>query len=159
MGNKSNEPISNKTKNLTGWPGLTFYMEMNMSHKLTNRDISEQYSKSVFWISSTDFLSAMAYWVIYQSSEWTNCPKTINQVLFEFDQYVNQSVLQGAEVGKFEYEELRKAINEKAFESIPAIAALNESQTGQRGDFVDLGALARNVFYMLLRLHICDGDD
>ena len=53
---------------------------------------------------------------------------------------------------KFAYEELSEIVNDKVFESIPEILALNE----MKPDFIDLGALARNVFFMILRQYITE---
>jgi hypothetical protein len=67
---------------------------------------------------------------------------------------------------KFTYTELRELINEKVFESIPEIEKLNHPKI-DRGqqisfcgrnfkskadyDFIDLSALARNIFFMLIK--------
>ena len=66
---------------------------------------------------------------------------------------------------EFTYEKLNSLITEDVFESIPEIEELNHRKNGRDGmgfssrfdtpepddDFIDLGALARNVFYMIMR--------
>ena len=73
---------------------------------------------------------------------------------------------------EFSYERLDVIISSTAFEKIPEINKLNESKmsTGKTmlfvdkysnidpdHDFIDLGALSRNVFYMVLREAITHG--
>jgi len=141
--------------------------------KLTNRYISDHYKGKQFWLSKDDFNAAFVYWVVQQSPYAT---PELKKALRAFDLYVSKFFTTGEsdEIVKFSYKQLYYMIDEKVFEGIPAIAKLNEPKI-ESGclfmfcsrfhkpkpdyDFIDLGALARNVFYMILRLYICDVDE
>lgn len=128
--------------------------------KLTNRDISENHREDEYWFMRGDFLGAFAYWVVKQSPYDT---PDITPALQAFGVYVSTMVADG-KPEEFTYDELSDFISEVAFESIPEIEILNRprisSGPGYENrhnnphpdyDFIDLGALAGNVFYMLLR--------
>ena len=53
---------------------------------------------------------------------------------------------------KFTYNDLKEIVNENVFENIPEILALNNLKPS----FIDLYALARNVFYMIIRTYIVE---
>lgn len=72
----------------------------------------------------------------------------------------------------FTYDELAAIIHEDVFESIPDIEALNHPRISSgpgyenrhevgnpHYDFIDLGALARNIFYSMVRHHINWADE
>jgi len=125
--------------------------------RLTNLDISTHYRDTEFWLMRGDFLSAFAYWVINQSPYKT---PDISSPLSAFDGYL-AFIFPDDLPKKFTYDEVKKVINEEAFEAIPAIEELNHpkkeggiKQSDPDTDFIDLGALARNVFYMILREYI-----
>jgi len=128
-------------------------------HNLTNRDISDNYRDVEVYMMRKGFTGPFANWVVQQSPY--DVPD-ITAALAGFNDYV--SVLMGdEEVKKFDYEELNMLINEEAFEKIPAVLALNVPKitSGPRPtmphpdyDFIDLDALARNVFYDIVRNHI-----
>lgn len=135
--------------------------------KLTNADIATYYQDWEGWYMRSGFLAAFAYWVVAQSPY--DAPD-ITLALRAFQKFVAGSVPDGAPV-KFTYEQMKEFINEKVFESIPEIEQLNHPKidTGAKYmfcsrydspkpdyDFIDLGALARNVFYMLLRRSITE---
>lgn len=135
-------------------------------HKLTNKDISEQYRTGEYWFMRSDFLGAFAYWAVAQSPY--DVPD-ISLALSAFGNYVSKKVKDGIPE-KFTYEELSDFIDEDKFEAIPEIEKLNHplisSGEGYANrhktwhadyDFIDLGALARNIFYMLLRGKITEG--
>lgn len=128
--------------------------------KLTNRDISENHRDGEYWFMRGDFLGAFAYWVVKQSPYGT---PDITAALTAFGKYVSERVKLGMPE-QFTYDELSDFISEKIFESIPEIEALNHPKVSSGAgyenrhrkmhpdyDFIDLGALARNVFYMILR--------
>ena len=130
--------------------------------KLTNHDISTHYRDREYWLMRPDFLGAFSYWVVSQSPYDT---PDITPALVAFSGYVNKRIKDGIPE-KFTYDELSKFINEDVFEAIPEIEKLNNPKidVGQTinfcsrydkpkadCDFIDLGALARNVFYMILR--------
>lgn len=132
--------------------------------KLTNLSISTHYKDREFWFMRSDCLGAFAYWVVAQSPY--DAPD-ITPALEAFSGYVGGKIANDIPV-KFTYSELKDFINEDVFESIPEIEKLNHRKNGRDGmgfcsrydkpapddDFIDLGALARNVFYMLLRQSI-----
>jgi hypothetical protein len=97
----------------------------------------------------SDFKGAFAYYIVSQTSNDK----------FDFkvplDAYVNYLKLNYFKsdntVLKFTYDELKKLVDDDLFCHIPEILLLNQIE-----DFVDLGALARNVFYMIVRLQILD---
>ena len=139
---------------------------MKMNHKLTNRDIKEQYSNAEFYLMKPELLGTFASWLIQQSPydtpNITKAVKAYNKfLLFKFD--TEDKVM------KFTYEQLSKYISSDVFESIPGIEKFNNPKidNGQQVatcsrfhktkadyDFVDLGALSRNIFYTICRNHI-----
>lgn len=131
--------------------------------KLTNLDISTHYSNRECYFMRSDFLGAFAYWVVSQSPYDT---PDITSALSAFRGYL-AFVFPDDSPRRFTYEELQKVINEDVFEEIPAIEILNHPKISEGAgynnrhnkphpdyDFIDLGALARNIFYMILRQHI-----
>ena len=128
--------------------------------KLTNLDISTHYRQREYWFMRNDFLGAFAYWVVAQSPYDT---PDITKPLEAFGAYI-ASKIKDELPEKFTYDELSEFIHEAVFESIPEIEKLNHpkitsgikyenrhSQPHPDFDFIDLGALTRNIFYMLLR--------
>ena len=131
--------------------------------KLTNLDISTHYKDREYWFMRSDFMGAFAYWVVAQSPY--DAPY-FTQALKAFEKYIANHIEDGIPK-QFTYNELSEFINEDIFETIPEINLLNRPliSSGQaydnrynephpNFDFIDLGALARNVFYMLLRENI-----
>ena len=136
--------------------------------RLTNLDISTNYRDREYWFMRSDFLGAFAYWVVAQSPYDT---PDIMPALKAFGEYIALRIRDGIPE-KFTYAELQEFINEKVFESIPEIKKLNHPKidVGQKinfcdryskpkpdYDFIDLGALARNIFFMLMRESITHG--
>lgn len=137
---------------------------------ITNLFISKTYNKSSFCFIKSDFLSAFSYWVVLQSPYDT---PDINDALKAFNDYISEKVFMDGDVPvKLSYEDLNNIINSKVFESIPEIEILNHAKIPVKGDFlfvdryseikpdydfIDLGALARNIFYMLIREKITSG--
>ena len=133
--------------------------------KLTNLDISTHHRDGEMWLCKSSFMGAFAYWAVSQSPYDT---PNITEPLKAFGRYVDK--LFGAdEVIETSYQELQELISEKVFESIPEIEKLNHAKIEIKGfiastsrshktkpdyDYIDLSALARNVFSMLLREHI-----
>lgn len=137
-------------------------------HRLTNLYISQEYSGEIIYMMRKGFTGQFARWVVEQSPY--PCPD-ITAALVAFDAYVLE-VMGGEECKKFTYDELNDIITEAAFERIPAILELNVAKvTTGAGyanrhnishpdyDFIDLGALARNIFYSIVRAHINWKDD
>lgn len=125
--------------------------------KLTNLDISTHYREREYYFSKRDFLSALGYWIITLSPYYT---PNISKALEAFDREI-QLLFAKTDFKKFTYDELKEIVSDKVFERIPEIEIFNHSKidTGllynfnskPAYDFIDLGALARNVFYMMLR--------
>lgn len=135
--------------------------------RLTNLDISTHYRGREYCFMRSSFLAAFAYWVVSQSPY--DVPE-ITPALQAFKDYVGEIIKEG-KAKMFTYESLKDVVNEDVFERIPAIEVLNHPKIeGARNgeimftsrfhqpkpdyDFIDLGALSRNVFYMLLREQI-----
>ena len=115
---------------------------------LTNLDISTHYKDKEFYINLSTIKAAMAFWIVAQNPNKQLID--INPSLRAFTEYISTFFENNSLPEKFTYERLSKAITEDTLGNIPEILALNELKP----DFIDLGALARNVFYMILREHI-----
>jgi hypothetical protein len=132
--------------------------------KLTNLDISTNYADAEIWVFKSDVLAAFTYWVVqqspYEAPDITNPLRALDAHLSEiFEPDIPKH---------FFYGDLNNLITESLFESIPEIEKLNHRANGREGmgfcsrydspapddDFIDLAALARNVFYMILREYI-----
>ena len=134
--------------------------------KLTNLDISNLHRNKKYWLMKSDFMSAFSYWLVSQSPY--NAPDITN-ALIAFEKYVDKKIVKDNKVIGLRYNQLKKLINEKVFENIQEIEIFNHpkidtgatimfssryDQPKPDYDFVDLGALARNIFYMILREQI-----
>ena len=122
-------------------------MKEKNSYKLTNRDISHNFRDIKLWLMPSDFLGAFAYWVAAQNPNNTFMVDKSLKALFKHvkPEFGNLEIPE-----MFTYEKLSRVISENAFKNIPDILALNE----MKPDFIDLGALARNIFYMIIRITI-----
>ncbi len=135
-------------------------------HKLTNRDIKHQYRESEFYLMKGELLGIFANWVIRQSPYDT---PNITKAIKAYDKFLCSHFDKEESVVKFTYNELSGYISEDTLGSIPEIEKFNNPKidTGQRYstcsryhktkadyDFIDLGALARNMFYSICRNHI-----
>ncbi len=131
---------------------------------LTNLDISTHYRDREYWFSLSSLTGAFAYWAVAQSPYDT---PDISIPLCAFSSYIKKYFKNAELPEEFAYASLGKIINEDAFEGIPEIEQLNHCRISSGSgydnrynnphpdyDFIDLGALARNVFYMLLRENI-----
>lgn len=143
-------------------------MEMTMEmkreqHRLTNLDISTNFQGEKFCFTRKDFTAALTYWLIKQSPYLL--PHSLEAAVTAFDAFLGTRFGDDA-VLEITYKDLNDLISSDTFEGIPAIEILNHSRSGAGGnivfvshfespeaddDFIDLGALARNVFYMMLR--------
>jgi hypothetical protein len=96
----------------------------------------------------SDLQGALAYWVTVQNN---NNTFIVDKPLEAWTKYLQKKYFRKKDdVVKFTYDELSKLINEDIFIAIPEIMELNEMEP----DFIDLGALARNMFYMICREQI-----
>ena len=132
--------------------------------RLTNLDIVTRYREKEFWFMLSDFVGAFAYWATTQS------PYKILDIaaLKAFKEYILELYPKINEMPEmFTYKELSKIITEDVFEGIPEIELLNNPKVSSGEgyskrhttwhpdyDFIDLGALARNIFYMMCREYI-----
>lgn len=123
-------------------------------------EVDSKTEKGYYFLKS-DFLAAFAYWLVAQSPYDT---PNLLPALNAFNQYLKPKFPDAVPV-RFTYGELKNCINDKVFESIPEIEALNHPKidTGVKYlavsrcsridpdyDFIDLTALARNVLRMLI---------
>jgi hypothetical protein len=137
--------------------------------RLTNLDISTHYRDKEYWLMRSDFNGAFACWVVKQSPYDT---PDITSALNAWDAYVQTKIPDSQMPVKFTYQELNDFITEGTLGSIPEIEILNHRKNGNESpigfcsrydqptpddDFIDLGALAKNIFYMILREAITHG--
>lgn len=113
---------------------------------LYNREINENHRNEKFYLMLSDFTGAMAYWL---ASNQHRAKIDIDKPLKAFSKYLQQKYFKTHNtVKEFNYEQLNTLISEDVFIAIPELLELNQIPSK---DFYDLGALARNVFYMLCR--------
>lgn len=118
---------------------------------LHNNDISANYRDKTFHLMLNDFRGAMAYWLASQQIN-TSIKIGIDKPLNAFTKYMQQKYFKTeGKVVEMTYEHLDRIVNEDVLIAIPELMELNEIE-GK--DFYDLGALARNVFYMICREQI-----
>ena len=121
---------------------------MKKKFSLSNREISVNHRDTVFYLLLSDFRGAMAYWLVSQES---SIDLDIKKPLDAFTDYLIKCYFHlDGEVIEFTYEKLNALICENVFSAIPEIMALNEMSP----EFYGLGALSRNVFYMICREQI-----
>ena len=121
------------------------------NYKLTNQDISANFGDIKMHLMLNDFRGAMAYWLASQQIN-TSIKIGIDKPLNAFTKYMQQKYFKTeSSVIEFTYEQLKNLVSEDVFIAIPELMELNEIE-GK--DFYDLGALSRNVFYMILREQI-----
>jgi len=133
---------------------------------LTNLDISTHYRDTDFYFSKSDFLGAFTYWVVVQSPYDT---PDIEDALNAFNMYISVFIFKEDDIVNMKFNKLTKLISGEVFETLPQIEKLNHpkidtgndflfvdrySNTVPDYDFIDLGALARNIVYMLMRDYI-----
>lgn len=135
--------------------------------KLTNLDISTHHKNRTYWLMRSDILGAFAYWTVKQSPYST---PDISAALIALDKYLDKVFPVDADFAhqqlprEFSYEELSALVHEDVFEKIQEIEILNHCKISEGEaynnrhnvynadfDFIDLGALSRNIFYMILR--------
>lgn len=121
--------------------------EIISKHKLCNREISETYRDFEFYLFPSDFISALAYYVVSQNNNKELIIEAPVNAYYEFikKEWPNEKIPE-----RFSYQRISNLTSDDVFESIPEIMALNE----MKPDFIDLGALSRNVFYMICRQQI-----
>jgi hypothetical protein len=117
------------------------------NYTLTNRDISENFRDVELYLMINNFKSAFAYWAISQNPFGS---KGVEKAVNAYEKFLKRTFRKKDEVVKMNYEEIQDFVSEDTFFSIPEIAELNQT----KDDFICLGALSRNVFYMILREQI-----
>ena len=122
---------------------------METTLKLTNRDISQNYRDVKLWLMPSDFLGAFAYWVTALTN---NDTYKVDAALNAFKDHVNSFFDNVLMPQQFTYKQTQEVVNEEVFKNIPEIMQLNK----MKPDFIDLSALERNVFYMVLRQEIAE---
>ena len=121
------------------------------NYKLTNQDISANFGDIKMHLMLNDFRGAMAYWLASQQIN-TSIKIGIDKPLNAFTKCMQQKYFKTeSSVIEFTCEQLKNLVSEDVFIAIPELMELNEIE-GK--DFYDLGALSRNVFYMILREQI-----
>ena len=121
------------------------------NYKLTNQGISANFGDIKMHLMLNDFRGAMAYWLASQQIN-TSIKIGIDKPLNAFTKYMQQKYFKTeSSVIEFTCEQLKNLVSEDVFIAIPELMELNEIE-GK--DFYDLGALSRNVFYMILREQI-----
>ncbi len=110
-----------------------------------NASLRDNYKKHNCMLMPIDFKGSFAYWVASQNPN--KDVKVIDLALEAWTNYISTE-FQNPEVPQlFHYGKLNRIISEEVFGAIPEIRALNE----MKPDFIDLYALARNIFYMIVR--------
>jgi len=117
----------------------------NRFDRLTNLDIFTHYGDIELCLLPNEFLAALAYFVICQNPN--DDIVEVKPAVVAFKRHILNSFDDPKRPQIFTYEGLLKIVNDAVFESIPEIMALNQLEP----DFIDLGALARNVFFMIVR--------
>lgn len=123
-------------------------IETKRNHGLSNLDISTKYRNIEIWCLPNEFYAALAYCVVSQNTNVAVID--LVPVLAAFRKHILEYFEDPKIPEVFTYEKLQGCINSRVFESIPEIAALNEIEP----EFICLGALAQNMFFMILREHI-----
>jgi len=146
--NFNNKTITMKRKKVTDL--TTKKIKDNQVCKLTNADISANYQNEKYFLSLDDFRGAFACWVVRQ----LGIPdyQLIGNSIKAYTNYLakNHFKKQDAAI-EMSYKKIESLTSEKLFCSIPEIYELNQIKNS---DFIDLGALSRNVFYHILREQI-----
>lgn len=122
--------------------------EEALSVRLCNLDIAENFQDiDDFCLVFADFKGAFAYWVAYQNP---NDTYVVDNALKAFSDYIRKEFKNIDVAEFFSYKRLSNLLTEDKLGNIPEILKLSR----MKPDFIDLGALARNVFYMIIRLNM-----
>lgn len=118
-------------------------------HKLTNSDIAANYLNEKFYLMINDFKGAFVCWATRQNPNETY--GVIADATQAYTKFLQQRYFKTKDtVVEMTCDLIKKLTDEDLFVAIPEILALNE----MKPDFIDLGALSRNVFYHILREQI-----
>lgn len=120
---------------------------MNTDKKLTNKDIDEGFRDVDCYLSFGDFSSCLIANVIKMTEELENTPD-LNKIYQECEISFKSRFDQGVfGVTRFTYESLNLFLTPQKLASMPSLFELNQVDEG----ILSLGALARNMFYDILR--------
>jgi len=112
---------------------------------LTNRDISNDYRNYKFYLLPSDFISSFSYWVYYQGSKME---MDFSKSIKAYSNHVELFFKNKEVPEEFDMDRIQLLVKEDVFGSIPEVLKLNKNNDK---DFIDLGALERNVKYMIAR--------
>ncbi len=146
-------------------------MSYGHSIHLSNAGLSREWRNVKLIISKYGILGEFASWAVRQSPY--TCPENFEEALYELDAYLvgNMERLSGDfYCNAMSLDDLEELISEEVFAGIPAIERWNHRKNERPGmgfsdrysqpipddDFVDLGALARNVTYGVFREALLD---
>lgn len=126
------------------------YEKKKVGNEFCNAAIRDNYSKEKFMLMPSGFMGAFAYYVAVQSPKETFL---VNNALNRYYWEIVHPAFNNIEIPQtFTLAQLDELINEERFFKIPAIKILNDLKEAKiADDFIDLGALARNVKYMIAR--------
>lgn len=117
--------------------------------KLTNADISANYLNEKFHLMINDFKGAFACWATIANQNETY--GVIADATQAYTKFLQQQYFKTKDtVVEMDCDLIKKLTSKDLFFAIPEILALQE----MKPDFIDLGALSRNVFYHILREQI-----
>jgi hypothetical protein len=115
------------------------------NHKLTNKDIADQYSNTSIHVTIDDFAGAFACWATRQDE--SHSYQLVAKAIEAYVKWVNSLLFTQKKCVLITPKELAEYTSESNFISIPEVFALNQKNDG----FVSLGALSRNVYYHIMR--------
>lgn len=115
---------------------------------LYNATISANFRNDSFMLLPSEIIGAFAYWASSQSYS-AGMLRFIHLAADAFKDYIESKFKDPKIPQVFTYSELEEILDEKNLSQIPAILELNSGH-----GWIDLGALSRNMFYMILREQI-----
>ena len=117
---------------------------------MTNRELSLTCSNNEYYVMVSDFIGSFAKWTAKQG---IRNHSNIDSATDSYKLYLLNTIFDGYDdVKKLSYHDIKELTSEDLFETIPNILELNNL----KNDFIDLGALSRNVFYDIIRSCECD---
>lgn len=120
-----------------------------IQYKLTNADISANYLNQKFHLMINDFKGAFACWANRQNPN--DNYGIIADAIQAYTKHLQKHYFKTKDtVIEMDCDLIKELTSEDLFVAIPEILALNE----MKPDYIDLGALSRNVFYHILREQI-----
>lgn len=144
---KNHQKMSTENQKVTDLTPKT--IKDKSQFKLTNADISANYLNEKFHLMINDFKGAFACWATRQNPNETY--GVIADATQAYTKFLQQRYFKTKDtVVEMDCDLIKKLTDEDLFVAIPEILALNE----MKPNFIDLGALSRNVFYHILREQI-----